>query len=145
MDDKDFILSASHNVEDIHNILDGDKSTRWGTKSPQRPGMFVEAGLGRVREISGVKLYFGRSGHDYPRGLDIFVSRPGADWVRVYSNPHVGGSIYWDGANPRIYMADDSIAMMFEPAAGDRIKLVQTGEHGHFDFSLAGLEILEKP
>ena len=53
---------------------------RWGSQAPQRPGVWLQVDLGRVREIGG--FYLGCPDHpqDYARGLKVWLSDDGSSW-----------------------------------------------------------------
>jgi hypothetical protein len=137
-------FSASHNSEKLMALRDSDEASRWGSASPQRPGMFVEAELPGPRRVAGVDMSFGKWGHDYPRGVEVLVRPNGGDWVKVCSVPELGGSIYWDELlNPRIFVSGESYRILFAPVRAEAVKIVQTGSHEIFDWSMAELGILE--
>ncbi len=143
-DREDFSFSASHNEKGLAALEDADENTRWGSASPQKPGMFVEVDTGRARPVAGVEMSFGRWGHDFPRGADILLSADGEKWVKALSVPSLGGSVYWAGvAHPRIFIGGDSYRFLFSPVYARMVRVVQTGAHNVFDWSIVNLEILE--
>jgi hypothetical protein len=137
-------FSASHNPEGLSALKDSDINTRWGSASSQTPGMFVQAELAGVYRVAGVEMLFGRWGHDHPRGVKVLLSGDGEEWAEAFSLGELAGSVYWDGlSNPRIFTSGSSYRIVFEPRGALLVKIVQTGSHHVFDWSLAGLEILE--
>lgn len=135
-------IASSHNSEELAFLLDSDEATRWASRAPQTPGMFLRVELPEAEIIAGIRMGFGRWGHDYPRGIEILVSEDGEEWSGVCSVPDLGGSVYWDSlGNPRIFVSGDSYSFLFEPVPAGAVKIVQTGSHHIFDWSVTGLEI----
>lgn len=123
-------LSASLNPERLQNALDGNPSTRWDTKSFQKPGMWFEVELPKETTIAGLLLDTTGSGNDYPRGYDVQLSNDGKTW----GNPIVSGK----GTSA-------VTEIQFPPTKTRFIRITQTGSaKGNF-WSIHELDILEPP
>ena len=143
--DKDgFTLSSNYGRNSLRFAIDSDHATRWGTASPQRPEMFFTVDMGKVQEICGAILYLDDFRHDFPRGLEVYVSCDGEDWKMVYDSPQVGGSLYWDENNPRIYTDEEYIRVIFKPLDARWVKFMQTGYDYRLDWSITEFEILKQ-
>jgi hypothetical protein len=77
-------LETTHNVPDINAVLDDDLVTRWNTR-PQAGGETITADLGSPHHVTAVVLCLGTYAGQYPRGLQIDVSRDGSGWTTVYT------------------------------------------------------------
>ena len=76
-------LNASHNAASVAKAVDGVMETRYDTRTPQVPGMWVEVELPQLTEVSGIRLEHGSSGGDYPRGYLVQSSEDGSNWKDV--------------------------------------------------------------
>jgi mono/diheme cytochrome c family protein len=76
-------LNASHNAASVAKAVDGLLETRYDTRTPQVPGMWVEVDLPQITEVNGVRLEHGSSGGDYPRGYLVQASQDGSNWKDV--------------------------------------------------------------
>jgi mono/diheme cytochrome c family protein/glucose/arabinose dehydrogenase len=74
-------LTASHNEKELPKALDGDILTRWDTRKPQSPEMWLQIELPALTEITGLILDTGKSGNDYPREYQILLSDDGTTWA----------------------------------------------------------------
>ena len=73
-------LSASHNEKEIGRAIDGDPATRWDSRSPQVPGMWVQIELPEPTSMVGLILNTATSRGDWPRGWKIELSQDGTTW-----------------------------------------------------------------
>lgn len=85
--------TASHNnvssgADNILQALDGRPETRWSSRTPQRPGMWFEIDLNRVRTVNGLRLESAGSPNDFPRGYIVRVSTDRQQWLEVARNPN---------------------------------------------------------
>ena len=76
-------LNASHNAASVAKAVDGLIETRYDTRTPQVPGMWVEVVLPQATEVTGLRLEHGSSGGDYPRGYLVQTSSDGVNWIDV--------------------------------------------------------------
>jgi hypothetical protein len=74
-------LNASHNAASVAKAVDGLIETRYDTRTPQVPGMWVEVVLPQPTEVTGLRLEHGSSGGDYPRGYLVQTSVDGVNWT----------------------------------------------------------------
>jgi len=82
---------ASHNnvtqgADNLRQMLDGNAATRWSSRIPQRPGMWLELDLNDVSMVRGLILDSAASPNDYPRAYVILVSTDRLKWVEVARN-----------------------------------------------------------
>ncbi len=73
---------ASVHNEFAPRAVDGDMKTRWSTEF-QKPGDEFLLDLGKVRNVSGLRLKLGPSLFDYPRGCRVEVSSDGLTWTEA--------------------------------------------------------------
>ena len=143
--DKDgWTLSSNCGRNNLNFAIDSDRATRWRSVSPQRPGMFFTVDMGDAHKICGAILYLDDFQHDFPRGLQVHVSCDGKAWEMVYNNPEVGGSLYWEGNNPRIYVNEKYIRIIFNAVNARWVKFIQSGYHYRLDWTITEFEILQK-
>jgi hypothetical protein len=108
--------SASHNnnvtgPDNLMQALDGRPETRWSSREQQRPGMWFELDLNKVRTVSGLTLDSARSTQDYPRGYLVRVSTDRNQWVEV----------------ARSDRTDRALDISFNPRSARYIRIEQTG------------------
>jgi mono/diheme cytochrome c family protein/glucose/arabinose dehydrogenase len=80
MNRKQWKLTASHNAAALPLAVDGTASTRYDTRTPQVPGMWVQIELPAETAITGLRLDATGSGGDYPRGYTVELSADGQTW-----------------------------------------------------------------
>ena len=73
-------LTASHNDKELAKAIDGDIATRWDTRKPQSPDMWLQIELPEATDIVGFTLDTGKSAGDYPRGYEFLLSMDGKEW-----------------------------------------------------------------
>ncbi len=126
-------VSASHNnqqqgEDNLQQALDRNPYTRWSTRQPQQPGMWVQIDLGQVRTISQVYLNNDPSPRDYPRGYVVRVSLDKTNWTTIAENP----------------LNDRPLNVTFSPRQARYIHIDQTGQDPIFWWSIHGIEITEE-
>ena len=75
-------VTVSHQPELERFAIDGRTDTYW-ENGPQRPGQWITADLGSVRQVGGVSHGLGAVARDFPRELAIDLSVDGASWHEV--------------------------------------------------------------
>lgn len=70
-----FTASASEGNTTVANAFDGDPDTRWGTGTPQRPGMEFTVQFKAPARLRGVLIDWRAFPPDYARGLEIIAHR----------------------------------------------------------------------
>ncbi len=73
-------LTASHNAAGLANAVDGKADTRYDTRKPQEPGMWVQIELPAATAITGLRLDNSVSPGDYPRGYKVELSADAIEW-----------------------------------------------------------------
>ncbi len=108
------VATASHGSSDTKYAFDDDRSTRWTTGTPMKPGMWFAVDIGAERSVSRILLDTRGSDGDYPRGCEVYVSFDGESWGEpvVTSPPQ----------RPITRLVFE------EPVRARFIKIVQTGE-----------------
>ena len=105
----EFTLAASHNVERLPLLVDGDRSTRWLTGVRQQGGEWVEIRFTAPRDVARVRIEIDRrSQGDYPRGLAVDVSLDGGAWTTLFGGgilPLLGPGFATRPARPAIDIA----------------------------------------
>ena len=94
-------------------------------------------------EICKIEMLFGRYGHDFPAGIEIQMSLDGTSWDQVYSNRDTAGDmLYWIDGQPRLSIArQGEFHLVLSPRQARYVKIIQTGTHAIFDWSIAELNI----
>jgi hypothetical protein len=124
--------SASHNnnvtgPDNLMQALDGRPETRWSNRERQRPGIWFELDLNKVRTISGLTLDNARSAQDYPRGYIVRVSTDRTQWVEVARNER----------------NDRALDISFSPRPARYIRIEQTGNTDGWWWSIHRVAIKE--
>ena len=81
-DRKTWKLSASHNNNKARESVDGNRSSRFDTGTPQVPGMWFQIELPESTEVSQIILDTSGSDRDSPRGYEVRVSDDGKQWSK---------------------------------------------------------------
>ena len=104
------------------NAFDGDVSTGWSTRGPQKKGTYFLLDLGRVETVGKVSWIPASFSH-VPAGYRVAVSLDGKNWQIVtnlpeykcptdWSGPH---PIYWSGPHPMIKVRNGRVETVFSP------------------------------
>lgn len=75
-----WILSASHNTEELSLAIDDSISTRWTTKSTQHNGQWLSIDLGSVQTFNSIHLNVTGSDSDFGLGYLVYASNNQNDW-----------------------------------------------------------------
>lgn len=111
-------LDASHGKRELSNATDGDPRSRWSTGTSMKPGMWLKLNMRMATTIKSVTLDTTRSGGDYPRGYDVYVSE----------NSNDRGTLVASGKGTKPI----TIIKLDPPVKGQYITIEQTGENGLF-------------
>ena len=123
-------LTASHNAEAAANAVDGRPETRFDTRKPQTPGMWLQIELPQVTPLTGLVLDAGKSGGDFPRGYTVELSTDGVQWGAPVAKGEGRGAL---------------TEIQFKPAKARFVKITQTGEAKGSFWSVHELELLAVP
>jgi hypothetical protein len=123
--------------------VDGRLDTRWGSHTPQRPGMRFAISFTEPTDVSWLKIRMGRFASDRARGLAVETSVDGTRWNRR-EMPSVVEGIRWKDGTPE-ESADGNIDLWVNAAGLRGVRLVNDGESSRFDWSIAELEIQGRP
>jgi hypothetical protein len=127
-------LSASHNntlsgPDNLAQALDGNPDTRWSSRAPQGPGMWVEFDLGQIRSVGGLALDTAASPNDYARGYAVSLSTDRDDW----------GAVARDDSN------DGPLDVTFSPRPARYIRVEQTGHSNRWWWSIHEISVAYAP
>ncbi len=113
------------------NLVDRDLGTRWGSGTPQRPGMTLDFKLAQPSMISEVELFYGFFKTDAPRDLVMLGVDSAGKSCQLFDS---AGARLWEELGSRwpIY---------FKPREISELKLVQLGTDPVFDWSLSELKL----
>lgn len=137
-----WILESNFRDADTGCAIDGDLSTRWGSGTAQKPGMYFLIDLGSIKDICKIRFDLGGFVTDMPRAYKIEVSADKESWQRVYENK--GDCIlFWDENQPR-YLIDSYFNCVFKPIHARYVRITQTGTDERFDWSIAEVKIYEQ-
>jgi glucose/arabinose dehydrogenase/mono/diheme cytochrome c family protein len=122
-------LTASHNGKDLVKAIDGNPATRWDTRSPQVPGMWLQIELPEEAEMAGLVLDTATSKGDWPRGWKVELSHDGKTWDK----PVLEGK-----------SATNVTEFLFpKPAKAKFIRFTGTGTVGGLYWSIHELDVLK--
>ena len=128
LDRSKWILSASHNNDQVGRMIDKSVSTRWSSGTPQSPAQYIIIDLTERLNFNRIELDSSGSVNDYPRGYSIFVSFDGINW----------GSPITTG------MGEGRITVINLSAQAARyIRIAQTGSDVDFWWSVHELKIFD--
>jgi hypothetical protein len=113
------------------NIIDGDIGSRWGSGTPQRPGMTIDIRLPRTYRVSELELNFGFFKTDAPRDLVVLGVDPAGKSCQLFD---AAGAPLWEDLGSRwpIYLP---------PRVVNELKLIQLGTDPVFDWSLSEIKL----
>ncbi|MBI5199795.1 MAG: discoidin domain-containing protein [Nitrospirae bacterium] len=138
-----WVAESNYRQEDVRNAFDRDISSRWATKSPQRPGAYFILDMGRNQRVSGISMALGRFLSDFPRGVIVETSMDKVFWKEVVKLPRNVGSLAWKNGHPLFEMENGRTEIIFEPVEARYIKITQTSYANPFDWSIAELYVYE--
>ena len=111
-------------VPETELARDGRLETWWGNDR-QRPGQWLSADLGSVREVGGVTIALGEYARDFPRLLAIDVSLDGVIWHQVWQGPTVARAFRAAVLGPR----EAAMPFTFAERPARFVRLQQLAEH----------------
>ncbi len=80
-------LSSSHNQETLAQMIDGKQNTRWDSKTPQVPDMWVRIDLPTPTDLCGIELQSTASPSDSPQLYEVQASSDGKTWTTISKGP----------------------------------------------------------
>ena len=122
-------------VPEAEYAWDGRLDTWWGNDR-QRPGQWLTADLGVVRDVGGVTYALGEFARDFPRLLVIDLSVDGVSWNQVWKGPTVARSFRAAVVGPR----EAAMHFTFDARPARFVRLQQLAEH-HNLWRVAELQI----
>ncbi|MDA7916235.1 discoidin domain-containing protein [Verrucomicrobia bacterium] len=124
----DWKLAASHNSKSLKNALDGNPKTRYETRTPQIPGMWVTVELPTLKSVYSIRLDSALSSSDYPRGYTVESSKDGQTWDNLITKGKGTTAI---------------TEISFEPIMTKHLRISQTGSVVGKFWSIHELDIFE--
>jgi hypothetical protein len=109
---KNWVANASVNTINSKNMLDGRIDTRWETRGPQVSGQQVLVNLQTQQKVNKIALDAAPMPNDWPRGYEIYISADGSTW---------GAAVATGSGTAGL------TTIIFRPATGRYVKIVQTG------------------
>jgi hypothetical protein len=130
-------ITASTNQRDIGAVLDDDVVTRWHT--PQQQGNeTITMDLGSARTVRAVVMSLGAYPSQYPRGLQVDVSRDGAAWQQAAAGNTVLATYDAALASPR----EVPVTLPVQRDNVRFIRLRQTAQDSH-GWSIVELRVIQ--
>jgi F5/8 type C domain-containing protein len=74
-------VTASDHIPELPGLLDGDATTSWSTKRPQRRGDWIEVAFAAPTAVSRVELAMGRQANRWGENLRILGALQGGEWT----------------------------------------------------------------
>ncbi len=134
-------ITASSRQDWVGAMLDHNLGTRWGSGTPQRPGMSLMIDLRQLLPVSGLDLDLGSFPQDVPRELLIQGEKVDGSWEDLFNSK---GTFY----DPREYDIGEfsnTWQIFFSPRCFKRLRLLELGKADPFDWSVAELGIYRAP
>jgi type 1 glutamine amidotransferase len=110
------VLTGSVGKGTERNAIDGNPETRWTSGAHMQGGEWFMVDLGYETDIKEIYLDAGATGHDQPRGYELYLSLDGKNW----------GDAVVKGGDPNTRAFTITVPSRY----GRFIKVVQTGVHG---------------
>ncbi len=127
-------LSASDGQTQLHNLMDNDLLTRWGSARPQAAGMTLTIDLLKAQKLKGLSFDLGDWVHDYPRGLSIKLELADGTVRELFDPKEYAAVRYFIGSN-------SEYRFLFETLDIRRVIFTQLGEDPIFDWSIAEIKL----
>jgi hypothetical protein len=121
-------------------VMDGSVESRWSTRAPQTPGQWLQIDLDASADLGGFELDQGGALFEYPRGLAVQALRE-AGWEDVRTTVHRVGPLVWTGAH-LLRAGVERVVVTFPATRTRALRVAQTGEDGHYPWSIAELRLL---
>lgn len=118
--------------------IDGDRTTRWGSGAPQRPGMFYQITLTTPLVVQGLGYDIGMWPHDGPRGLKIELLLPDGTRESVLPPEDYAALSY-------LYQINRAFKFRFPARVISGVILTQTGQDARMDWSIGELQLFASP
>jgi hypothetical protein len=128
-------IEASSRQDWVVNLVDDEPGSRWGSGSPQAPGMEIIAYFKQKPALRSIVVDYGFWPQDYPRGLSIELKGLDGKWCRILDTRD----------NPGVeYLIKDQrqIKVVFPEQAVVGVRFSQLGSHPILDWSVAELSFL---
>lgn len=121
---------------EVEEAFDGNVSTGWGTKGPQKKGTYFLLDLGRVETIGKVS-YIPASYYEVPAGYQVAVSLDNKNWQIAASVPKYLGQLFWSGPTPMMKVRYGRVETVFPAIQGRflKISLLENREDVHWSIN----------
>ena len=119
----------------LERLSDSNSLTRWGSGSPQRPGMFFEGQLSEESQVSDIEVDVGSWISDAARHLSLQLVLADNQRCIVYE----GSSLPLHG------FYGSKINFAFPRMRAKGVRLEQQGSHPVFDWSVAEVKAFDDP
>ncbi|MEM7263593.1 MAG: discoidin domain-containing protein, partial [Planctomycetota bacterium] len=123
-------VSANRGGGDVRSAIDGKRSTRWATGTPQVPGQWYRIELPEPKRIYSLRLDAASSGLDWPVSYEVRLSDDGKKWGDIVAKGPGNGIV---------------TTILFPPTKTKHIQITQTGVRNGKFWSIHDLQILEAP
>jgi len=121
----DWKLTASDNPAELRLAIDGKSETRYTTKTPQKPGQWLQIELPQEATLAGLQLDATKSPNDFPRGYKVELSADGQVWKHAATGK---GAVA-------------STEIQFPPARAKFVRVTQTGSVGGLFWSIHEIQV----
>ncbi|MCB0319519.1 MAG: glycosyltransferase family 39 protein [Bdellovibrionales bacterium] len=130
---KEFAVEASVANSTIHNAVDGDLQTRWGSGKPQDPSMEIRFSFHVPTEIAAFEYLLGKWVTDFPRRFTVYGITVEGEQVPLITSEQYD-SLRFAGIG-------HSWKAFIHPQPLSVLVLHQEGEDSFFDWSIAEFRI----
>lgn len=125
--------SATHNPQDLPNLIDKRPDTRWGTKAAQEKGMAVTLDLGSPKTVCAIRLNVDSWEADLPLAIQI-------DGKFGDKRTTIIQAERFNGVYPVLKSSRGGL-LFFDPVAVDAVELKIKTPKPPFDWSISEIEV----
>ncbi|MBI5199895.1 MAG: discoidin domain-containing protein, partial [Nitrospirae bacterium] len=140
---EDWRVTSNYNPRDASLAIDGSIGTRWGSGHPRVKGMSFEIETPRAYLLSKIEIRLGRFTMDYPETIELEISEDRERWKNVVFTTHMEDILRWERGQPRYFFGHEAVILyyLFEPVMARFVRLIQTGSHPVFDWSIPEISL----
>lgn len=146
-----FRISANDAPDNVSAMADGDLKSFWRSSVLQTEGIAVECAFDEPARLAGVRLRYGRHGHDRPRKVLIEVRRKGdgagpeGEWKPAGIAKVVSEPFMWQHGHP-VYSNYSSDRFEFQaPEDAEALRISIAEPNPRMAWTLCEVEPLERP
>jgi hypothetical protein len=129
-------FTASIKNENAYLALDDNLDSRWASATPQKAGMSFIAKFTKPVHLKSIRYDTGHWAHDYPRGLKVELILTDGTIINICDHKSYYAIRYY-------LHGDSEVTFYADHRNVSEVRLIQTGEHPIFDWTIAELSFYE--